>query len=161
MDLVLGRHANPFPPVIAHRKGSPFGRAGADRRLRGEGYRNCSPLRPLTGTPPLKGRLSGGETPPSSLRHCEPVRTLARQSVSPIKISPPHWGRDIYWCRVSCCGARHHRRRRCAFLCCRPLPLARVAVSATGSAPLAPPLGNPTKDCTRRLWPTTHISIRQ
>jgi len=38
----------------------------------------------------------------------------------------------------SCCGARHLRRRQCAFLICRPLPLAQVALSATGGAPIAP-----------------------
>ena len=39
---------------------------------------------------------------------------------------------------LSCCGARHLRRRRCGFLICRPLPLTRVAVSAPGGAPLVP-----------------------
>ena len=39
----------------------------------------------------------------------------------------------------SCCGARHLRRRRCAFLICRPLPLAQLALSAAGSARFAPP----------------------
>ncbi len=42
------------------------------------------------------------------------------------------------WCRCSCCGARCAPCRRCGCVAHRPLPLARVASSATGSAPLAP-----------------------
>jgi len=39
---------------------------------------------------------------------------------------------------VSGCGARHLRRRQSAVLICRPQPIAQVAFSATGGAPLAP-----------------------
>ena len=39
---------------------------------------------------------------------------------------------------VSCCGARCAPCRRCGCVAYRPLPLARVASSATGSASLAP-----------------------
>ena len=38
----------------------------------------------------------------------------------------------------SCCGARHIPCRRSGFVICRPLPLAQVASSATGGAPIAP-----------------------
>ena len=44
---------------------------------------------------------------------------------------------------AACCGARHLRCRQNDFLSCRPLPLAQVAYSATGSAPIAPPRNNP------------------
>ena len=40
--------------------------------------------------------------------------------------------------RSSCCGARHLRCRQSGFLICRPQPLAPLAVSATGSARVAP-----------------------
>ena len=39
----------------------------------------------------------------------------------------------------SCCGARCAPRQRCAFVAHRPLPLAHLASSATGSARFAPP----------------------
>ena len=41
--------------------------------------------------------------------------------------------------RASCCGARHLPRLSKAFVICRPLPLAHLASSATGSARIAPP----------------------
>ena len=47
----------------------------------------------------------------------------------------------------SCCGARHLPCRRSGFVICRPRPLAQVASSATGGAPIAPHR----KTC-HRLW---------
>ena len=47
----------------------------------------------------------------------------------------------------SCCGARHIPCRRSGFVICRPLPLAQVASSATGGAPIAP--HRRTGDCVR------------
>ena len=41
-------------------------------------------------------------------------------------------------CLSPCCGARHLPCRRGGCVICRPLPLAQVAVSATGGAPIAP-----------------------
>ena len=39
---------------------------------------------------------------------------------------------------LSCCGARHLRRRQCGFLSCRPRPLAPLPASATGGGRFAP-----------------------
>ena len=46
--------------------------------------------------------------------------------------------RVLFLVPMSCCGARQNLRAYAFPRFCRPLPLARVAVSATGSAPLAP-----------------------
>jgi len=43
----------------------------------------------------------------------------------------------------SYCGARYLPRLSKAFVSYRPLPLAQVALSATGGAPIAPPSGVP------------------
>ena len=47
-------------------------------------------------------------------------------------------GTDCYVAFDSCCSARHIRRRQSDVLICRPRPLAQVASSASGSAPIAP-----------------------
>ena len=55
----------------------------------------------------------------------------------------------------SCCGARHLPCRRSGFVICRPLPLAQVASSATGGAPIAPHRG-----AGDRVWCFCQCSIR-
>ena len=52
--------------------------------------------------------------------------------------SEPNGSDFIYLVPVSCCGARCAPCRQCGCVAHRPRPLARVASSASGSAPLAP-----------------------
>ena len=103
-------------------------------------------LVPLTGLEPVRGCPQGILSP-----WCLPIPPQRRMYVivMSLRLMVP----------LPCCGARHLRRLSKAFLICRPLPqrlakcrplggcslawrlrahIARVACSATGSAPLAP-----------------------
>ena len=71
----------------------------------------------------------------------EPVRCRQRWILSPLRLPFHHTGRNhscLHSVGVTGCGARYLPRLSKAIGSYRPLPIAQVASSATGGAPIAP-----------------------
>ena len=73
-----------------------------------------------------------------SLYYTADLMQIFLQRVCPILTAAEGFILGVGAKMFSCCGARHIPCRRSGFVICRPLPLAQVASSATGGAPIAP-----------------------
>jgi len=94
--------------------------------------RRCAfvPRRPLPLAPLAVSATGGARVAPRNLTSGS-IPVALRNGTTPL-------GCPVSWCRCPVAVPGEYPRRRCAFVPRRPLPLAPLAVSATGGARVAP-----------------------